>query len=89
MCGGPGRTNLWVIPIFPIFKEPIMFPPTTIHTDFGVESQYDRIAIRPRLTAGPRERRERFAALLAAITHLFRSRAPSTPALDAERPAPV
>ena len=84
----PGRTNLSVIPIIPIFKEPIMFP-TTIHTDFALQSQYDRMANVRFSRMGRYERRERRAALLAAVTHLFRHTAPSTPALDAERPATV
>jgi len=88
MCAGPHRTNLSVIPIIPIFKEPIMFP-TTIHADFALQSQRDRMDS-VRITRRSRgERRERRAALLAAIVRPFRATASSTPALDAERPATV
>ena len=66
-----------------------MFQPTTLHTDFALQSQYDRMARVPFSRMGRYERRERRAALVAAITRLFRATAPSTPALDAERPATV
>ncbi|HEY8319986.1 MAG TPA: hypothetical protein VIG76_14290 [Amnibacterium sp.] len=66
-----------------------MFQPTTLHTDFALQSQYDRMA-RVRISRRSRgERRERREALFAATARLFRSAETTAPALDAERPATV
>jgi hypothetical protein len=76
-------------PDLPDPKEPIMFQPSTLHTDFALQSQHDRMADVRFTRMGRYERRERRAALLAAVAHLFRRTAPATSALDAERPATV
>jgi hypothetical protein len=76
-------------PDHPDLKEPIMFQPSTLHTGFARQAQDDRAGSIRVSRLSRYERRERFAALVAAIARPFRSTAQSVPALDAERPATV
>jgi hypothetical protein len=71
-------------------KEPIMFPSSTLHTDFAQQLQHDRRAGISIARRSPREGRSRVAVLRGALLRSFRRTAPSaaaaTPA-DATRSA--
>jgi hypothetical protein len=69
-------------------KEPIMFPSSSLHTDFARQLQHDRRSGVVIARRSPGEGRARVAALAAAVRRPFRRTAPSaaTPA-DATQPA--
>jgi hypothetical protein len=77
----PPRTTLSVIPDL---KEPIMFPSSSLHTDFARQLQADRFAESRILRGASRESGRRFASLTAALLKRLRHATPAAPVADAE-----
>jgi hypothetical protein len=68
-------------------KEPIMFQPSTLHTDFARQLQYDRRTDVSIARRSPREGRGRVAVLTAALLRPFRRTVPVAAPTEAKRPA--
>ncbi|HEY0374453.1 MAG TPA: hypothetical protein VGC94_06635 [Amnibacterium sp.] len=66
-----------------------MFQPSTLHTDFARQLQYDRRSAVTVARRIPGERRARIGVLLAALVRPFRRPVPMAAPAEAKAPAAV